>query len=194
MKNIGKNFFDKKSARAFFAEERGKISQSCGKELSGRLCEKITSLDEYKLADAVLLYFPTRTEHDLTPLVSDALRQSKKVAFPVSNTDSLTLSFYEISSLDDLSSGAYGIPEPSSASAPIRPTKNTLCIVPALAVDKDGYRLGYGKGYYDRFLEDFEGVTLCAVFSDLLCNSLPRLDTDIPVQIIVTERGATISE
>lgn len=190
MKSIHKCFSDKKSARAFFTEERNKISQNQGKELSCRLCEEIMSLEEYKRADTLLLYFPTKTEPDLTPLLSDAINQNKKVAFPISNTGSLTLSFYEVSSLNDLTSGAYGIPEPSKTSTPISLTQNTLCIVPALSVDSNGYRLGYGKGYYDRFLEEFEGVALCALSANLLCRSLPRLDTDIPVQIIVTERGA----
>ena len=190
MKIIESEFCDKKSARAFFENKRSNISTDSGKELSHLLCEQIVSLDEYIHADTVLLYFPTRSEPDLTPIVSDALARGKRIAFPISNIDSLTLSFYEVSSLDELTVGAYGIPEPSRLSDIVSTTEKTLCIVPALAVDKDGYRLGYGKGYYDRFLCGFDGASVCAIFSDLLCRSLPRLDTDIPVQIIVTERGA----
>ena len=190
MKNIDKDFFDKKSARAFFAEARKNITQQKGSELSLLLCENIRSLDEYRDADTILLYFPTKTEPDLTPLATDALTRGKKIAFPISVVDSLTLSFREVSSLDDLRCGAYGIPEPPLSARPASPSKKTLCLVPALALDKNGYRLGYGKGYYDRFLEVFDGSVACAIFSDLLCNTLPRLDTDVPVQIIVTERGA----
>ncbi|MBP3370790.1 MAG: hypothetical protein J6L85_08565 [Clostridia bacterium] len=69
-------------------------------------------------------------------------------------------------------------------------SSNTICIVPALAIDRDGYRLGYGKGYYDRFLCDFEGVSIVPIHSSLVCERLPRNNTDIQVKIIVTETGA----
>lgn len=184
------SFTNKRSARSFFASERDSISDALRNEYENALCRAIETLAEYKNADLLLLYFPTKSEPDLRSLARHALTDGKKIAFPISNTDDCTLSFREINELDELSVGAYGIPEPRRSSTPACPTERTLCVVPALAVDSRGYRLGYGKGYYDRFLESFNGVAVCAVFSVLVCKELPRLDTDIPIKIIVTERGA----
>ena len=147
-------------------------------------------LKDYADADILLLYFPARSEPDLTPLARLAWRDGKRVAFPISRTDSLTLDFRIISSLDKLSTGAYGIPEPCENAPRATLTERTLCVVPALAVDRDGYRLGYGKGYYDRFLSSFVGRSLVAIHSSLVCERLPRNDTDIPLNTIITETGA----
>ncbi len=184
------SFTDKRSARKFFAAERDSISDALRNEYENALCHGIETLSEYQNADLLLLYFPTKSEPDLCSLARRALTDGKKIAFPISNTDNYTLSFREINGIDELSVGAYGIPEPHQSSIPAHHTERTLCIVPALAVDMHGYRLGYGKGYYDRFLKSFNGVTVCAVFSALVCEELPRIDTDIPIKIIVTEIGA----
>ena len=147
-------------------------------------------LKDYADADILLLYFPTRSEPDLTLLAHLALRDGKQVAFPISRTDSLTLDFRIVTSLDELEAGAYGIFEPRESAPRATLTERTLCVVPALAVDRDGYRLGYGKGYYDRFLSSFVGRSLVAIHSSLVCERLPRNDTDIPLNTIITETGA----
>lgn len=154
------------------------------------LCNGIRALQEYKGADTILLYFPTRSEPDISSLALAAWNDGKQVAFPISQTDALRLDFRLISSLDELYTGTYGIREPR-ADAPLALfTERTLCIVPALAIDEDGYRLGYGKGYYDRFLSSFPGSSAVAIHSSLICERLPRNDTDIPIHTIITETGA----
>lgn len=154
------------------------------------LCNGIAMLKEYKDADVILLYSPTRSEPDISPLADIARRDGKKVAFPISVTKDCTLDFRLISSLDELETGAYGIREPRADADHATLSERTLCIVPALAVDTDGYRLGYGKGYYDRFLSTFEGTAVVAIHSSLVCERLPRNNTDIPVKTIITETGA----
>ena len=179
---------DKRRARLELAKIRADIYDRA--EYSDRLCSGITMLKNYTDADILLLYFPTRSEPDLTPLAHLAWCDGKQVAFPISRTDSLTLDFRIIKSLDELATGAYGIFEPRESSPMAALTERTLCVVPALAVDRDGYRLGYGKGYYDRFLSSFVGRSLVAIHSSLVCERLPRNDTDIPLNTIITETGA----
>ena len=159
-------------------------------EYSKSLCDGIAMLKGYEDADILLLYFPTRSEPDLTLLARLAWCDGKQVAFPISRTDSLTLDFRIVTSLDELATGAYGIPEPCENAPRAALTERTLCVVPALALDRDGYRLGYGKGYYDRFLSSFVGRSLVAIHSSLVCERLPRNDTDIPLNTIITETGA----
>ena len=179
---------DKRRARLELSKIRADIYDKA--EYSARLCNGIVTLKDYTDADILLLYFPTRSEPDLTALAEIAWRDGKQVAFPISRTDSLTLDFRIVSSLDEMSSGAYEIPEPSKSSPSATGTVRTLCVVPALAIDRDGYRLGYGKGYYDRFLSSFVGRALVAIHSTLLCERLPRNNTDIPLGTIITETGA----
>ena len=113
----------------------------------------------------------------------------KRVAFPISQTDTCTLDFRFVNSIDELQTGAYGIFEPRENAAKATFTERTLCVVPALAVDKEGFRLGYGKGYYDRFLCDFKGLSACALLNGFSCESLPHDENDIPVNIIIFETG-----
>ena len=155
---------------------------------SKQLCERISALDEYKNADCILLYFPTKSEPDLTSLAAQAQSDGKTVAFPISKAETCTLDFRTVSDVCELCEGAYGIYEPKESAKPALLTKDTLCIVPALAVDLDGYRLGYGKGYYDRFLASFVGTAIVALHSTLVCERLPRNDTDVPIKIIITEQ------
>ena len=183
-------YTDKAAARRELARIRAEIPDV--KSYSDELCRRIALLDEYKSADTLLLYFPTRSEPDLSSLALAAWQDGKQVAFPISKTDSLTLDFRIVNTLDELNEGAYGIFEPSESSEIAIFSKNSLCIVPALAVDLDGYRLGYGKGYYDRFLASFEGAAVIALHSSLVCEYLPRLKTDIPIKTIITETGATL--
>jgi 5-formyltetrahydrofolate cyclo-ligase len=179
---------DKRKARIELSKIRADIYDKA--EYSARLCNGIATSDDYKNADILLLYFPTRSEPDLTPLAEIAWHDGKQVAFPISRTDSLTLDFRVVSSLDELCEGAYGIREPDGDAEETIVTERTLCVVPALAIDRDGYRLGYGKGYYDRFLSTFKGRSLVAIHSSLVCERLPRLDTDIPIKTLITETGA----
>ena len=69
-----------------------------------------------------------------------------------------------------------------------REPQNSLCVVPGMAFDCDGYRLGYGKGYYDRFLSGYHGVTAGICYSDCIRWKLPRGRFDRPVDILVTDK------
>lgn len=183
-------FSDADKSRARFELSKIRADICDRDEYSKLLCDGIAMLKDYADADILLLYFPTRSEPDLTPLAHLAWHDGKQVAFPISRTDSLTLDFRIVTSLGELAAGAYGIPEPRENAPRAALTERTLCVVPALALDRDGYRLGYGKGYYDRFLSSFVGRSLAAIHSSLICERLPRNDTDIPLVTIITETGA----
>ena len=90
-------------------------------------------------------------------------------------------------SLNDLREGMYGIREPDEALPCSEITENTVCIVPGLAFTPDGGRLGYGGGYYDRFLSDYSGTSIGLCYSELLFDSLPSEEYDIAVDIIITD-------
>ena len=180
---------DKKSVRTALRKKRAELSEEYISEASGAFCEAILSLDEFKRCDTVLLFYPLGNEPDMRRIAFEARSLGKKVAFPISLTESYTLEFHEVASLDEMKLGTYGIAEPPTDAPLPTITQKTLCVVPALAVDKRGYRIGYGKGYYDRFLASFEGISIAAVFDGFLLDRLPTEDTDVPLDILITKTG-----
>lgn len=122
-------------------------------------------------ASAVFTYASTDIEVDTRRIIEYCLKHGIPTALPVSGENEL--SFYFIGSADELKPGRFNIDEPPP-DRPAKPDKQALCIVPALCADGEGARLGYGKGYYDRFLSGFPGLSV------ILCyKSFKR---DVPVE------------
>ena len=153
------------------------------------LCEQVASHPFFASCELLLLFSPTKGEPDLLPLADLARSLGKQVAFPLCHKEDHTLTFHLVSSPDELSTGAYGILAPSPDAPMPRLTENTLCLLPALSFDRQGYRLGYGGGYYDRFLSNFPGRTVGPIYSCLVSESLPMEEHDKAVHQIITERG-----
>lgn len=174
--------------RAEFKARRALMPADKKAMYDAAICERISSLPCFHDAESILLYSPVKGEIDLSLLAKSALDTGKKVAYPLCNKDDLTMTFRYVRSLSELVRGSYSIPEPPADAPTFLPDTKALCVVPALAFDELGFRLGYGKGYYDRFLESFGGATVGAVYSELLCELLPRGYYDIAVQTIITER------
>ncbi len=175
--------------RREFTARRDALDASLAEMLDGALCRAVMSLPEFASAATLLLYAPIGREIDVRPLFFAARDAGKAVAFPRTEPSAHRMVFYLVDSLGELAAGSYGIPEPP----PDRPAElsDALCIVPALVFDRDGYRLGYGGGYYDRFLaENSVGITTAAPVRDgfLLSESLPRGVYDRRVDIIVTSK------
>ena len=180
---------EKKALRAAYKEKRKQLSKKQKAVLDRKLCLAITSHECFKKADILLSFCPSFLEPDISPVAKEALRQNKKVAFPLCDLKTHTMRFIYVSSLDELVVGSYSIPEPPSNNEEYAGESNALCLVPALAFDREGYRLGYGGGYYDRFLCSFCGVSAGVTYSDLICDRLPHGEFDIKTDIIISERG-----
>ena len=183
-------FSDKSEARKYFLAKRSELTSEQIECFSADLCAYLCELEEFKNSDTVLFYYPTRREPELFSAMQAAIALGKSIAFPISLTDTLTLDFRTVTSLDELEVGAYGIREPSVSAPRASLSKSTLCVVPALAFDSHGYRLGYGKGYYDRFLGNFCGKSVGLCHSFFLTDILPTDKNDIAVDILISETGA----
>ena len=178
---------NKNELRQKYRTLRDSFGEEFIKSASGSACELLAKSECFQNADILLLYYPIKNEISPLPLMEMAQKMGKKIAFPVCNTGNNTLSFCVINSIDELIPSSFGISEPLlSNEAPIL-TERTVALIPALAYSKNGHRLGYGKGYYDRFLNNFEGISVGFSYSALVLNSIPHEAHDVPVKMIITE-------
>lgn len=188
---------EKNRLRAEYKIKRDEMSPE-EKALSDRkICERFISLASFRFADTLLMYHPLKGEVNVTPIAEEALKLGKKVAYPKCNSVTSDMDFYFIKSLSELEKGAYGIYEPSESNTKYDiKDKNahtgTICLIPALVYDKCGYRIGYGKGYYDRYLAHFKGAKAGIVYGDFIIDNLPRGRFDLAVDYILSERGLSI--
>lgn len=179
------------------AEEKSALRQALKKtrmdafslEKSELICHRILSFPHLENANTVLCYAAVQGEAALDTAVENFLKKGIGAAFPISGQKGI-MSFHEITALSDLKRGRFGVPEPPSDSPIIEKSSLTpfdICLVPAIAYDRGGYRLGYGGGYYDRFLADFKGIKIGIAFDASIVPSLPKEENDIKVDYIITE-------
>lgn len=154
---------------------------------SAAICQLVQGLPAYQAAAALHCFLPIRSEVDTRPLVVAALAAGKAVAVPVVGADGvLTHSWLDALTAEALASGAHGTLQPRHLQ-PAYVGEWTLTIVPLLAFDRAGYRLGYGKGYYDQFLAHVNGLTVGVAFACQAWPGLPHEPHDIPLALVVTE-------
>lgn len=158
-------------------------------EKDERIFENLISLACVQKADLILAYASSPIEVDTRRFIEYTLRKGKRLALPVCSDDSNEMSFYVTESLDCLTEGKYkGIPEPDKSKCKAAQlTWNTVCIVPGLSFDKSGYRLGFGKGYYDRFLSEHKLLTVGLCYAECIREHLPFDKHDQAVSVLVTE-------
>lgn len=175
---------EKKALRQKYKKIREDIKN---RDLSDRcITQAVLESEAYKNADRLYIYWSVASEAHTHKIISQALDDGKFVALPKCEDTNGNMLFYYIASLADLSEGMYGIAEPTSTRRADDFTSDSLCIVPALSFDRYGYRLGYGKGYYDRFLSSFKGVSMGLCYDECLSKKLPVDAYDKKVNYIVT--------
>ena len=168
---------------ALTSEERTQLSQ--------RIVDFTAHWIQRQGFDSVMLYLSMRSEVETTGLLEGLLNSGKQVCAPVVDTEQLELAPRQIRNLKtELVRHPYGMLEPN-ATCPIFPTEHLqLIVVPGIAFDRNGYRLGYGKGFYDRFLTkcSYAVAVGLAYEIQLVENTFPQT-WDMPVQHIFTETG-----
>ncbi|MBQ8911858.1 MAG: 5-formyltetrahydrofolate cyclo-ligase [Clostridia bacterium] len=189
--------------------EKNELRRSCAairngmptaekEEADRRITRIFLSLSSYRFASLVLLHAPIKSEIDVWPILKASLEAGQKVALPLCEKEPGVMTFRLVDDPGVLLPGAFGVMEPPR-DAPILTrqqlaAKDSIMAVPALAFDKKGYRLGYGKGYYDRFLADFGGISAGLVYRELLFDSLPRGFYDRRVHLIISESGVMMPD
>ncbi len=180
---------EKISLRKKYKALRSGFSPDLKKFMDEGIFENIVSLAEYRRCALLLTYVSAESEADTHRLIARAFEDGKTVAVPKSLDKNGNMAFYEIHSFDELKKGYFGIYEPvPEKCGEISLFDGAVCIVPALSYDGKGFRLGYGKGFYDRFLsEHWEMLKVGICYSQCLEESLPHDEYDIPADIVITE-------
>lgn len=176
----------KSELRRLYREKRRTLVD---KEIKDRqICERFLNSQLYKDSRTLLCYAALKDEINTDRIIERALKDGKQVALPRCSDLNGNMDFYYIKSLSDLSVGAFGIREPNPVTyEKVQDFSNCVCLVPALAFDKSGYRLGYGKGYYDRFMKKFIIISVGLCYNEFLKDTLPVEMHDEAVDYIATE-------
>ncbi len=173
-----------------------RIRRSLGEQERARaslaVCHAIESWDAFQSSETILTYMPIHSEVDLTPLLAHS--PCKRWALPRILPEEDHRMVFHPYDARHLVKHPFGMQEPASGLPVILPEEIQLALVPGLAFDRSGWRLGYGGGYYDRFLKGFPGIGAGIVFHALLLAEVPHSLLDIPMQWIVSEQGRVATE
>lgn len=179
---------EKRALRHKYSAIRQKFSKEEIIEKSRAVCANFLGTMSYAHSDCILLYHSINQEIDTTELLKMLLASDKKVALPVCR-DNGEMIFRYITDESQLKKGLFSAPEPNESCEEFKASKHTLCVIPAIAFDKNGYRLGYGKGYYDRYLNDTSIVKVGFTYDELFVDRLPRGRFDIACDLVITPKG-----
>lgn len=177
----------KDKMRITMKEKRKLLSADYCHEADRRICDRLETLSAYKETEVVFCYVSTEEEIDTRTFIQNSLRDGKRVAVPKCEKHGI-MEAVEIRGLEDLRPGFHGILEPKEGCPVIPPEQLELCIIPCLAGSRNGGRLGYGGGYYDRYLPLTDAVKVLLCREELLCGDVPLEPHDCLVDILITEK------
>lgn len=157
------------------------LRKNC-KSNSSAICKKLFSLPEFINAKTVFTYVSFGFEINTFNIIKKCLELGKKVAVP--KCINSNIEFYYINSLKDLILGQYNILEPTTSYKALD-FNNSICITPGVVFDKRGYRIGYGKGFYDRFFQKYTGFKIGLCSKECCIEKIENDNFDIPVDIVI---------
>lgn len=175
----------KNELRDEIRSKRRNLTKDFIKKSSERIAKTVCPI----LSDAttVMVYLSSFNEPNTMEIIHYLKKIGIKIVVPISNTDTHTISLSYIRDTDDLTKGAYGILEPKF---PILANSDDIdaVLVPGIAFSKNGDRLGFGKGYYDKFLADFKGTKIGICYDFQILDDIPSSAHDIKMDVIITEK------
>ncbi len=178
----------KSELRKYYLELRRSVDGKNKKD--NAICSSVLCSDMYKSAENVFCYCALKDEVDTALILKKTVEAGKRLALPRCDDAQGNMSFYFIDSEKQLAKGSFGIMEPNpEVCEKAADFSGGLCIVPGVAFDENGFRLGYGKGYYDKFLIKSALFSVGLCYNICLCGSLPHEKHDVNVDCVATESG-----
>lgn len=195
----------KNQIRQDFLQKRNQLTAVKVQHLSQKICDHLIRMEIFQQAETVCFYYPLGNEVNLLTAAEEALRMGKQVTFPRTEGDQIR--FYPVGNLSDFREGRFHVMEPIGTEpldvgafdlqAPL------LILVPGVVFDRNRNRMGYGKGFYDRYLAELTAMTrgkasngngtqiirLGIAYECQITEMIPTEATDIPMDYILTENG-----
>lgn len=179
----------KQNLRKKYRDIRKNMSASQKATYDNLIYDKLINFHKYQKAKVLLCFVSTDIEVDTIKLINHAFENGKQVAVPKCLDKNGSMEFFLISSLDVLKEDSFGLLEPDETTSVMLENYNdSLCILPGFAFDNSGFRIGFGKGYYDRFLQRYTGVKVGVCYNSCLANNLPRGRFDVSADYLVTQK------
>ena len=186
---------DKNLIRQKVLRQRRKLSPLKKSQAESLMLESLLNWKVFKKAGVIHTYISMPDEPNTRSIIEHCWSSGKKVAVPLVLPYTFDLVHTEIKSFDSLISGMYGIQEPSpERRIKMNPKIFDLVIVPGVAFDRQGGRLGHGKGYYDRFLEHTRAFRLGLTFNFQLLETVPTELHDVTMNAILSESGIVVTK
>lgn len=173
---------NKISLRKRFLQIRDSVPKDQLVAINSKIIQQILSLNQYKNSKTIALYTANGSEVDLKRLIINAITH-KEVLIPVTNSH---IEFYKFTTFEDLKPAKYGILEPVTRFHPS--ADPDFIIIPGIAFDNNRNRLGYGKGYYDKYLKNSKAFRVGVCFDCQIASSIPEESHDVRMDIVITEK------
>jgi len=189
-------FDDKRALRRKILDERKNINIVKKEDMDNKILDKLYESEYYRKSKKIFIYISYDSEINTKGIINKALEDNKKVYVPRTEFKNRLMDAVEIMSLDNLVESDFGILEPSIKEPYIDPNELDLIVVPGVAFDKQGGRMGYGAGFYDRYFKKISEDNIKKVMKVALAyefqtlEKVPMNDHDIPVDCIITENEA----
>jgi 5-formyltetrahydrofolate cyclo-ligase len=181
---------DKKTIRQRLLAARQALSRAEVAEKSAMIAMQVRTLPEFKAASAILTYVASKdNEVDTKPLIERLLTEQHTVLVPATLGKGRMV-WSRLETMDELARGTFGVLEPKPEyRRETVPSAGSIVLVPGLAFTEAGWRIGYGGGYFDRFLAGFPGVKIALAYAMQMIPEIPVAGHDVPMDVIVTETG-----
>jgi 5-formyltetrahydrofolate cyclo-ligase len=183
------NSTSKEIIRESIITKRLELKPEQHQQKSAQIRQYILNADFFLNAQKILFYSALPEEVDLDPLIAEAAKLDKDCYLPCLNPSSVGFSAGRFSSFNELILGKYRIKEPQASCEKIDPAELDLVLVPAVGIDQEGNRLGFGTGYYDRFLINTQSLKIATVYNCQLISQIPTEDHDVKMDGVVSEQG-----
>ena len=180
---------DKKALRRDVRSKIAALEESYINDSNAGIYKVITGMPEFMTAPTIFAYYSVGREVDTLKIIELALELGKNVALPIAMEQGRMEYALIETTEDEFKSSSLNIPEPTADAVRVSPKAGDLLLVPAVCFDFDGYRLGQGGGYYDRYLASCPAFTLGLGRHALLMQEVPREIHDLPAKCLITEQG-----
>lgn len=179
---------EKQQLRAVMRARERQLSDRYRRESDQAIAAHLTAMPEYQAAGTIFCFVGTPHEIDTRPILKNALAAGKRLCVPLCTGPGM-MELRQISTLSQLSPGAYGIPEPPEDAPTVSVDETDFAILPCLTCNHLGHRLGQGQGYYDRFLAHYRSGAVLLCREKLIREEIPLEPHDYPIPWVLTERG-----